>query len=82
MKQLLVSFSLLLANPAIALANGDHTEGEEHVEEVAETGNNLVNFSPFKYIGEGDLLAALVSIILWIALIYAIYSLIKQLAKK
>lgn len=72
-KHLLTIMSLFL--PIFTLANGSHTE------EDAAVSTQLQELLPFEHIEEGHWLAFTLSIILWLSLIYTIYSLIQKFNK-
>jgi len=76
MRRLLITAAAFLLSASPALANG------EHVEEESGIGTQFNELLPFHHIGEGHWIAVILSIILWIALIYTIYSVIKSLTKK
>lgn len=65
--------SLIL--PVLTLANGNHEEGETAV------STQLQELLPFEHIEEGHWLAFILSIILWLSLIYTIYSLVQKFNK-
>lgn len=58
--------------PFVALA---HEEG------VETTGQQLKEFLPFEHLEHGHWFAVILSIILWAALIYAVYSLVQKFRK-
>lgn len=72
-KYLLTIMSLVL--PVLTLANGDHTEGDTAI------STQLQELLPFEHIEEGHWLAFALSVLLWISLIYTIYSLIQKISK-
>ena len=59
--------------PFLALANGEH--GEEG-SAFADQMNELL---PMVHFGEAHYVAAIVSIILWLSLIYTVYSLVRTI---
>ncbi|KKT28461.1 MAG: hypothetical protein UW15_C0030G0007 [Parcubacteria group bacterium GW2011_GWC1_44_10] len=59
--------------PFFALANGEH--GEEG-SAFADQMNELL---PMVHFGEAHYVSAIVSIILWLALIYTVYSLVRKI---
>lgn len=65
--------------PFVALAhdasNGSHEEGAETI------GQQLKEFLPFEHLEHGHWFAVILSIILWAALIYAVYSLVQKFRK-
>lgn len=67
----IVVFSL----PYLALANG---AGEV---EKAGLNHQLQEFLPFEHLEEGHWFAVIFSVILWAALIFTIYTLVKKLKK-
>ena len=76
LKKILFSFAIFLSTPVAVLANGSH-------EEEVGIGAQLNELLPFEHFGEGHWVAFILSVILWAALIYTVYTLVvKQLTKK
>lgn len=70
-KRIIFSLATILSMPVNVLANGDH-------EEETGIGAQLNELLPFEHIGEGHLVAFVLSTILWLALLYTIYSLVQR----
>ena len=75
LKKILFSLAIFLSTPISVLANGDHAE-------ETGIGAQLNELLPFEHIGEGHWVAFTLSLILWVSLIYTIYTLVKQFTKK
>ena len=75
-KKLLMGLLFLFAaTMPLSLANGMH-------EEEATVRAQLNELLPFEHLSEGHWFAFLLSTILWISLLYAIYSLVQLLMQK
>lgn len=72
-KYLIIISSFLL--PFVALAHG------MEVEEESGIGHQMEELSPFTHMGEGHYFAVAVSAILWVSLIYTIFSLTQKFRK-
>lgn len=70
-KYLMVIGSYIL--PVLVLANG----GDNHEEDIS-INHQIEELLPFEHFGEGHWFAFVLSIILWLSLIYAIFSLIQR----
>lgn len=70
-KRIIFSLATILSMPVNVLANGDH-------EEETGIGAQLNELLPFEHIGEGHWVAFILSTILWLALLYTIYSLVQK----
>lgn len=69
-------YYILLAGallPLVTFANGTEESG---------FGHQMRELSPFEHLGEGHWYAFVLSTVLWLSLIYTVYSLVKNSANK
>ncbi len=74
-KLTVLSISLFLSMLPLTLANGVH-------EEDMSFGHQMEEMMPFMHMGEDHWLSALLSVVLWLAFFYTVYSIFKMLTKK